>query len=193
MISAHDPELARYEEIVRGERTGDILVGIDRIVARRLYTDVPISVVLENTGEAPYIEKAIGLSLFILGPAALLASIILSIVAFWWWAILVVPAGLFIWGFFYSTSSIAGRRAGFMSVLLITAGLLVLTSPFQNRLVAPGLFAYTLVLWCTRVLYTSTTGFFRLLVLRNYRAYVWLKDSVVVRAAGDVAGQQRGV
>ena len=34
-MSSQDPELTRYEDIIKGERTGDILVGIVRVVASR--------------------------------------------------------------------------------------------------------------------------------------------------------------
>ena len=48
-----------YRTFVQAACDGRILVGVDRVFARRLYTGVPISVIRTATGEPPYIEKLV--------------------------------------------------------------------------------------------------------------------------------------
>ncbi len=57
-----------HAEIVRDEDAGHLLIGIDRPVARKFYTDMSISSIEAETGEAPYLEKLLVFTCFIGGP-----------------------------------------------------------------------------------------------------------------------------
>jgi hypothetical protein len=67
-----------HKNLVELEEQGKILIGIDRSMARKFYTDIPLKKIEEETGEAPYFEKIIVWIAFLFGPISLLASIILG-------------------------------------------------------------------------------------------------------------------
>ena len=48
-----------HKELIELEQQGKILIGVDRAMARKFYTDTPVSTITEETGEAPYFEKII--------------------------------------------------------------------------------------------------------------------------------------
>jgi hypothetical protein len=96
-----------HKEVILLEEQGKLLIGVDRVMARKFYTDIPISKIEEETGEAPYFEKAIVWFAFLLGPIALISSIILSFIAFGWWGILGLVLCPILY-FMYSSSSVLG-------------------------------------------------------------------------------------
>ena len=61
-----------YEEVKELEAKGRLLIGIDRPMARKFYTDISASKIAENTGEKPYFEKTIVWLAFLFGPLALI-------------------------------------------------------------------------------------------------------------------------
>jgi hypothetical protein len=50
----------KHREIVQLEEQGRLIIGVDRVMARKFYIDIPISRIEKETGEAPYLEKTIG-------------------------------------------------------------------------------------------------------------------------------------
>ena len=76
-----------HKEVIELEKQGKLLIGIDRAMAPKFYTNIPISKIQEETGEAPYFEKAIVWFAFLFSPTALIASIVLGFFAFSWWGI----------------------------------------------------------------------------------------------------------
>lgn len=91
-----DPGVS-FEEIVRLETNGQLLIGIDRAFARRFYTNLPLRTVEEHTDEAPYFEKAFVMGAFVGGPLALAASAIYAVFVISWWSVLIIPIGTLIW------------------------------------------------------------------------------------------------
>lgn len=87
-----------FEQVVTLEKTGRLIVGIDRVFARRFYTDVSLRSVKEQTGEAPYLEKALVLCSFIGAPVILIVTAAFAISALGWWSLLAIPVGVFLWG-----------------------------------------------------------------------------------------------
>jgi hypothetical protein len=65
---------AEHTELVKLKQSGKLLLGIDRVAARRLFTGVSVSSIAELTGYAPYLEKGIVVLLFLLGPVAPLVA-----------------------------------------------------------------------------------------------------------------------
>ncbi|HXH24686.1 MAG TPA: hypothetical protein VNI78_05515, partial [Vicinamibacterales bacterium] len=61
---------AEYTALVQSAYDGRALIGVDRVFARRLYTDVPTSAIENATGEAPYLEKLVVWFAFVAAPVA---------------------------------------------------------------------------------------------------------------------------
>jgi hypothetical protein len=45
----------KHREIVQLEEQGRLIIGVDRVMARKFYIDIPISRIEKETGEAPYL------------------------------------------------------------------------------------------------------------------------------------------
>jgi len=110
-----------HKNLVELEKEGKILIGIDRVMARRFYTDIPAKKIKEETGEAPYFEKIIVWLAFLFGPISLLATIILGFWFFNWWGIICLIFCPLVY-FAYSSSSVRGdsKMTG-ISILLFTS------------------------------------------------------------------------
>ena len=65
-------------------------VGIDLIEARRLFMDIPSSVILENTGESLLLEKRVINILFLLSPLFVVFSILWSFYFFKYYGIIIL-------------------------------------------------------------------------------------------------------
>ena len=139
------------------------------------------SKIVEETGEPPYLEKAIVWFAFLFGPIALALSIVVGFLAFSWWGIICLVLCPIVY-FAYSSSSVMGG-----SKLIGIAGLVLISVcvHFFGNLKAPWLArfasAFLLSLWCVRLLYCSSTVFFRAFVIRNGRAFEYLSDYLVIR------------
>ena len=170
-----------HEELIELEKSGKLIIGVDRGMARQFYTQVTTSRIKDETGEAPYFEKAIVLLSFVLGPIALLASIVLGFFAFGWWGIIVMVLCPVMY-FTYSSMSVMGSSGiiGITIFLLISVGIHV-----WGILNAPSMTSFAiyfiLSLWCARFLYCSSTFFLRAFVLRNRKAYEYLSNQLVIR------------
>ncbi len=107
---------------------------------------------------------------------ALLGAAVLAVQVTGWWSILLIPAGLIGWFAFSSASSIGNARIGGITFVLaatIAAAAFADSSARRAWIVAA---MYIGSLWLARLLYTSSTTFLRLFVLRNAKAFDWLRD-----------------
>lgn len=170
-----------HAQVVERARRGELLVGVDRGDARKLYTDVPISVIKEHTGEAPYAEKAIILGAFVGAPVCLVAALVLAGVLLRWWAILAIPVAVLGYIAYWGTSSRGDSRNGLMGYNVFAMAVLMVLDPLHNRAASSLVLVYVLALWLARFVYTASTSFMRGFVLRNPRAFAWLQDSLVIR------------
>lgn len=171
-----------HTNLVKLERQGKVLIGVDRVMARKFYTDMPIQKIKEKTGETPYFEKFIVWFAFLFGPIFLLASVIISFFVFNWWGIIFLLVCPFVY-FTYSSSSVRGdsRMIGISILFLIsiiTHFLGVLDIPEITGFVA----VFILSLWCIRLLYCSSTFLFRNFLIRNEKAYQYLSGYFKVRS-----------
>ena len=107
-----------YQALLSRVYSGRVLVGIDRTLARQLYTDVPVSRIMEETGEAPYFQRTIVLGAQICGQLALLASLVFAVLAFSWWAVLVIPVCIVVYFRFLARSAMPGGGMVGVSVLV---------------------------------------------------------------------------
>lgn len=100
-----------YQQIVKDANEGKVLVGVDRTVARKLFTGIPIATIRDMTGETLYLEKILIHLVFLGGPLALLASFVLAVMAFHWWTLVVIPICTVSWVIYYSMSCRGGAGA----------------------------------------------------------------------------------
>jgi len=173
--------MSEFQDIVLREQTGQVVIGIDRTVARKVFTDVSVASFQENIGEVPYLEKTLVFGAFIAGPLALLASAVLAIVSVGWWSALLIPAGVLTWVGYYSASSRGGARMTFAHLaMLVAVGGIIMAGPAKRDVWVLAL-AYATALWLGRFAYSAATVLVRRLVIRNRRAFDWLRGSLTIR------------
>jgi len=170
-----------HKELIELEQQGKLLIGVDRAMARKFYTDILIATIEEKTGEAPYFEKMTVWFAFLFGPIALISSIVLGFLAFGWWGVICLLLCPIVY-FTYSSSSVMGssKLTGITILFLIAVGVHFfgnLNSPWVTGFAGVFLFS----LWCIRLLYCSVTLLLRNFVIRNERAYDYLSDYLVIR------------
>ena len=172
---------SEYKTFVEQADSGELLIGIDRALARKFYTDIPSSKIEEETGERPYFEKMVVWFAFLSAPIALLASFVLAVLAFQWWAALAIPLSIVIYFGFYGQSSMP--RGGMLGVSLLLA--LAISSLFIGFFSAPFPPWYFITvsysLWATRLLYCAATVLLRAFVLRNQRALEFMSEHIQIR------------
>ncbi len=176
---------AEYEEFVQAAYDGHVVVGVDRVDAKKLYTEVSLADIEKATGETVYLEKLVVRSAELVSFVAAIGSVGLAALAFGWWAVLITPVALFLWFFNISLSVVGGSRIWVLTLLLIAAVVVhlmkLLPSPWMS-----GFFAvYFLALWCSRLLYSASTVFLRAFVLRNQRALDAFADGITIRTGPD--------
>jgi hypothetical protein len=170
-----------HRELVEAEKQGRILVGVDRVYARKLYTDVSLRRIKELTGEPVYLEKAVVWFSFLGTPLTLVAACVFAIIAFRWWACIAVPSAVMAWFTYSSMSARGGARIGLITVLLAaatTVAILGVVAAFWTNLF---IIALLLSLWMNRLLYVASTFFLRAFVLRSSQAWNAFEDGLVVR------------
>jgi hypothetical protein len=166
---------AEHAELVKLEKQGKIIVGVDRPTARSFLISSPISKIETATGYAPYLEKGTVFFFFLSGPLALLSSLIAAIFAFGWWGIAVDIVCLVLYLGYQMMSSRGGAGALLISILL--AGAVVIHFLDLSPLSSITLFGvlYLFALWSTRMLYVSATSLYRMMALRDDKLFNLLK------------------
>ena len=170
-----------YEEVIELEAQGRLLIGIDRTMAWKFYTDISASKIAENTGEKPYFEKTIVWLAFLFGPLALILSIILGFLAFGWWGTLCLTICPIIYFLYFSFSAKGGSRIFGITMILIISMAIHLWGVFNVPMISWFVIAFVFSLWLVRLLYCSSTFFLRAFVIRNKKAYEWLEDNLAIR------------
>jgi len=171
-----------FEETVQRWNRGEIAIGLDRGLARRFFTDQGLSTIEQRTGERPVIAWALVFGAFLVGPIALIASLVLAAMTLRVWSLLAIPVGLIVYGVNWARS--ATRRAGLvgLSFALAVSILVVATDPAWNWAASAMTFTFVLGLWAVRCTYVVAPRFLRALVLRNHRAFELLREHIVIRA-----------
>jgi hypothetical protein len=170
-----------HQELVRREDRGHVLIGVDRVAARKFFTDSSHRKVQAVIGESLYLDRFIVKSSFVLGYVLVLLGLAASVWAFNWWAVLVLPVTIAAWSWYLAASSRGNAGVGFGLVALIAAG----AAYFLTPLSAPVKICFLLLagaLFFARFTYTSSTFLLRALALRNHKAFGALEgESLVVR------------
>lgn len=169
-----------HKELVRLEEEGKVCLGVDRVFARRFYTQTPLRLIEAEIGEAPHFEKMVVYTAFVGAPVLVLAMAGFSILYFGWWSLLIVPLAVLLWGWYQSLSCMGEVRFLWIS-LLLAAAVGVYVSGVVSRRVSLVALLFVGALWMSRLLYISSTFFLRAVVVRNYKAFLWLRDQIIVR------------
>lgn len=172
-----------YQALVARIHSGSLLVGVDRSIARKFYTEIPLSRIEEETGEAPYFEKFVVFGAQMGGLWALLASLVIAILAFSWWAAVAIPASIIIYVVVAAASSTPWGGLGSVSVLLGLTLLGIYFDWFPSEYVASYAVLVTAALWLARLTYVAAAHFIRAFVVRNRRAYEFLAQHIHLREA----------
>ena len=178
-----------FEEVVRREKTGELVIGVDRVFARQFYTDVPVGVVKEHTGDAPYTEKGLVLAAWVGGAVAMLNSAILNSAiltpfVIGWWSALAIPVGVLVRTMYLGLSARGGSRLTIVSILLVVAAALYAMNLWPGRAIWAVFLLYVVALWLGRFVYVGSTWFLRAFVLRNPKAFVWLREELTLYERG---------
>jgi len=172
---------AEYKAFVESACHGRVLVGVDRVFARKLYTDVPLSAIEEATGEAPYLEKLVVWFAFLASPLALLGSAVLAAFAFRWWALLIVPVACIWWILNRSMSVRGGSSIWFLTIAVIVAMSVQVMNLLPSSWMSGFMAAFAFAMWCDRLLYCASTFFLRSFVLRNPQALRAFGEGLTIR------------
>lgn len=169
------------QQIIAQENAGQVRIGVDRVLARRFFTNGSLAKIREHTGDAPTAEKAIVFSLWVTSFILLVGSVVVSFIAFAWWglaAALICP----IVYFSFASMSVLGHTGlvGISAVLVVA-----LIAPIAGKLsVAAGLFIvlFVLSLWCIQFVYVASTSFYRVYALRSPKHYELLAPGIHIRS-----------
>lgn len=170
-----------HKELVKLTEAGEILTGVDRAAARKLFTDIPLSTIQEMTGETPYIEKILVMSAFILGPVALITSVILAFIAFSWWGLISLLLCPVVYLLYQGSSSVGGAGLSLITAFVVVAGLVhflgTFNAPWSTGFVTVFLFS----LWCARFVYSAATFMYRAFAVRNRKAFEFLSPGMSIK------------
>jgi hypothetical protein len=172
---------AEHKELVKLVEEGGILIGVDRTVARQLFTDVSLTTIQEMTGETPYLEKILIMSAFILGPVALITSVALAFVAFGWWGLISLLLCPGIYGLYQSSSSLGGARLLMITAIVVLAGLLHFSGIFGAPWITGFIAVFLFSLLCIRFVYSGATFMYRAFAIRNRRAFEFLSGGLSIK------------
>ena len=172
-----------HKQIAADFYHGKVLFGLDRMVARKFFMDIPIRNIKEQTGEAPYIEMFAVWTLQIASHLALLSTWVLAFFAFGWWSALAIPVSLAIYVIFVGLSSLPGH--GLLGITIALAAIVVVAAVdvFPSKAIAWYFVVLLLSLWAARSVYSASWHFVRAFVLRNRKAFEMLSSHIDIRAA----------
>lgn len=173
-----------YRQLVSQAQNGTLLIGLDRSVARKFYTDVPLKHVERETGEAPYFEKIVVLGAFLFAPLSLAASFVLAVLAFGWWAALAIPVSLVAYFLFSGQSSMPNRWMVGVTLILVIVVAATLLRAFPSEYIAWYFVSLAFSFWAAHLVYAAATLFLRSFVLRNKKAFEMVAPHIHVREGG---------
>jgi len=156
-----------HEEIVKKEKNGEILIGIEPAVARRFFTDTDHDLVIEQIEEPIPIERFSVKSVWILEHIFLLVGIITSVFALHWFSIIAIPSMFVSFYILGGKASMGAQRmGGSIFGLLIFLFLAYYLKQYGLWMVI-WLIALPLPYFFARLTYKLSTIFLRMLAIRN--------------------------
>jgi hypothetical protein len=173
---------AEHVGIVEQAKSGKLLVGVDRPTARKVFTDLTVSRINEKTGYAPYLEKSIVLSLFVLGPLALVTSVVIVFFEFGWWGLVSIVAFPVLYLLYYGMSARGGAGPYMISALLLASIGLYVLGDLQPAFIRPAI-VFIFALWCGRMMYVFAAFFYRAMAIRSAKLFEFLSAGIVLKRA----------
>jgi hypothetical protein len=156
---------------------GKITVGVEPAIARRFFTDSTFAIQRALVAEPLYIELGIVRGTWFLAPVTLLISFCLAWVAFGWWSVLLIPGSVILW-FLHNGKASMGRPA--LWPLVVAVGLVSYWALVNGSHPAYWWVAMVLAaMLLSRITYRCSSGLFRLLIIRNMRAYSLFRESAI--------------
>ncbi len=115
--------------------------------------------------------------------ALLLGTCILTVIAFKWYSAIAIPIAVAIYATYQGFSALARSKLTTISwMLALSIAALILAGP-RDPLLSALIFTFLLSLWALRFTYVAAVRSLRAFVLRNARAYNWLRGEVRVEPA----------
>ncbi len=162
----------QYDEILKKQDAGEILLYIDTASFRKFFTEANNKKVKELIGESLNLESfIIKLIMFALEPLSLIITFIASIFLFKWFAILIIPIVFFLWGFLKGQASI-GKQKILLPLALLAIGIVIAFS-YQEYGLWFKLFIIGLpaTYFSSKLLYYLSARFGFMLIHRNYEFF----------------------
>jgi len=172
-----------HDELVKLEEAGKILIGVDRTAARKLFTEVPLSKIQEMTGETPYFEKILVMFAYLMGPVALISSVVLAFMAFNWWGLIPLLLCPVVYSVYQGLSSRGDAGQSLITVFVVVASLIHFFGNFNVPLSTGFVAVFLFSLWCIRFVYTSATLMYKAFAIRNRKAFDFLSSGLVIKDA----------
>jgi hypothetical protein len=157
---------------------GQISVGVEPAVARRLYTEASDSWIREKVGESVAAERLIVKGAFVAAPVALLISFGLLVRAFGWVSIILIPITGLVWYYHGGRASMGSPRLWWMTILTMV---LIFTAIDEPTPLSEWGVVFILALYLDRIKYRAAVLFFRALIIRNQRAFELFADAITYR------------
>ncbi len=162
----------QYNEILKKQDAGEILLYIDTAGFRKFFTEVDNKKVRELIGESLSMESlTIKLIMFALEPLSLITTSIASIFLFKWFSILIIPDIILLWGFLKGQASI-GKQKIFFPISLLVIGMIIAII-YQEYGIWFKIFVVGLpaIYFSSKLLYYLSARFGFSLIHRNYKFF----------------------
>lgn len=158
-----------------------IQVGIDRIIARKVFHTVSLDIFEEQTHSRPILQKIMVLFSYVLANLFAFMTILLSFVFLKWWGLLVTPMFLLTHIYFWSRSTVSKSRRGkpegvILFCTALTFGLFLRVEAHCWWILG----SWTASCIARRANYSLATLFLREMVLSNHRSFHLFSSAVNV-------------
>lgn len=160
-----------YQEFVQRAEKGEILIGTEPAVARKLFTDTDRLAIKEKLGESLFIERFFVKMAWLLEFISLLGGIIASIFALKWYSIIAIPVMLIAFFVLGGKASIGRQKMGGALFLVVICALLAYEFRDKGAVMTAWLVLLPLPYFFARLTYKLATVFLRSLSVRNERAF----------------------
>lgn len=171
----------KHERFTALYRQGKLAVYVDRKLARKFFTHIPVSMIQKETGESCYFERLIVWLAYLLSPVALIASLALGFFAFHYLGFISLIICPLVYVLFSSSSLRNQSGLPGISLLLIAAIVIHVLSPSRHFLITRFAVVYLFSLWSVRFEYCMAETLLKAFVFRNRKAYDYLSKYLMIQ------------
>jgi len=159
----------QYNEILKEQENGKLLIYIDTASFRQFFTKINNKKVNDLIGESLYLESfIIKCIMFILEPLSLIATCFSCVFLFKWFAILIIPVIVLSWFFLKGRASIGKQKIFFPLVLLMLSVICAILYHEHSFWVKLFIIGLPSTYFFSRLLYYLSALFGFMLIHRNY-------------------------